>query len=157
MILVGSLMAACGPAQAQEQSRIARTGEAAGRIASQPARDVGVSKIAVPPVLEAAIRNPYAPTGTASCTQLRGAIRNLNAALGPDFVAGTQANEDRASKIAEAGGRSVVNAVIPFRGLVREVSGAAPAQRRLNAAMDAGYARRGFLRGMATARRCRLR
>jgi hypothetical protein len=49
----------------------------------------------------------------------------------------------------------VVNALIPFRGIVREITGAAPAQRRLNAAIDAGYARRGFLRGLHYARHCR--
>jgi hypothetical protein len=140
----------------KEPSRIEATGQAAGRIASQPARDVGVSRTVVPPVLQKAISSPYSLTGLDNCTRLRTAMRDLNAALGPDFTTGTQANENRASKIAEAGGRSVVNAFIPFRGLVREVSGAAPAQRRLNAAMDAGYARRGFLRGVATQRKCRI-
>ena len=72
------------------------------------------------------------------------------------FVAGAQTNENRASKIAEAGGKTIVNSLIPFRGLVREVSGAAPAQRRLNAAIDAGYARRGFLRGLAKAKGFRI-
>ncbi len=41
------------------------------------------------------------------------------------------------------------------RGLVREVSGAAPAERRKNAAIDAGYARRGYLRGVYETRRCK--
>ena len=53
------------------------------------------------------------------------------------------------------GPKTVVNAIIPFRGLVREISGAAPEQRRLNDAIDAGFARRGFLRGIATSRKCR--
>ncbi len=44
-----------------------------------------------------------------------------------------------------------MNSLIPFRGLVREVSGAGPAERRLNAAIDAGIARRGFLRGLQRA------
>jgi len=50
----------------------------------------------------------------------------------------------------------VVNSLIPLRGLVREVSGAAPADRRLEAAIDAGLARRGYLRGLAVSRGCRL-
>ena len=54
-------------------------------------------------------------------------------------------------------GRTVVNSLIPFRGLVREISGAAPAERRLNAAIQASFARRGFLRGVATGRGCKLR
>ena len=59
-----------------------------------------------------------------------------------------------ADDLAEAGGKTIVNTIIPFRGLVREISGAAPAERRLAAAIDAGFARRGFLRGTALARRC---
>ena len=60
-----------------------------------------------------------------------------------------------ADNLAEAGGKTVVNAIIPFRGLVRELTGAAPADRRLNAALDAGYARRGFLRGVHAKQGCR--
>ncbi|WP_420142234.1 hypothetical protein [Sphingomonas sp.] len=142
--------------QPAKTDRFGQTTKTAGRIASQPARDVGASKTNIPPVLQKAIQSPYSLTGLRTCAQLRAATKELTAVLGPDFVAGAVTNENRASKIAEAGGRTVVNAIIPFRGLVREVSGAAPAQRRLNAAIDAGYARRGFLRGVATQRKCRL-
>lgn len=135
--------------------RLQETARTAGGIAVQPARDVGAKKVAVPPVLQRAIAAPYGASGTASCGQIRSGLAELNAALGPDFVAGAQTNENRASKIAEAGGKTIVNSLIPFRGLVREVSGAAPAQRRLNAAIDAGYARRGYLRGLAKAKGCR--
>jgi hypothetical protein len=139
-----------------QPDRFGKTAKTAGTIASQPARDVGAAKTTTPPVLQKAIQSPYSLTGLRTCTQLRAAMTELSAALGPDFTAGASVNEDRASKIAEAGGKTVVNALIPFRGLVREVSGAAPAQRRLNAAIDAGYARRGFLRGVATQRKCRI-
>lgn len=127
----------------------------AREIAGQPARDVGVSKVTIPPVLSEAIANPYGPKNTRNCAAIAVGLRDLNAVLGPDFVAGAATNENRASKIAEAGGKTIVNSLIPFRGLVREVTGAAPAQRRLNAAIDAGYARRGFLRGLQQARKCR--
>jgi len=136
--------------------RIEKTGRTAGRIGSQPAVDVGAKKTVVPPVLQRAIAAPYGATGTANCGQIRSGIADLSNALGPDFIAGAQTNEDRASKLAEAGGATVVNSILPFRGLVREISGAAPAQRRLNAAMDAGYARRGYLRGLARAKGCKL-
>jgi hypothetical protein len=127
----------------------------AREIAVQPARDVGASKVVIPPVLAGAIADPYGAAGTQSCAAIATSLRGLNAVLGPDFVAGADTNENRASKIAEAGGKTIVNSLIPFRGLVREVTGAAPAQRRLNAAIDAGYARRGFLRGLQVARKCR--
>jgi hypothetical protein len=109
----------------------------------------------IPPVLAQAIADPYATANTRTCPQIVAALRNLNAVLGPDFAAGAATNESRASKIAEAGGKTIVNSLIPFRGLVREFTGAAPAQRRLNAAIDAGYSRRGFLHGLRVARKCR--
>jgi hypothetical protein len=140
----------------EQQSRLEKTERAAGSIATQPLRDVNAKKTVIPPVLQRAIAAPYSPSGTADCGQIRSGLRALNAALGPDFGTGTAHNEDRASQLATEGGKAVVNSIIPFRGLVREVSGAAPAERRLNAAMDGGYARRGFLRGVALAKNCKL-
>jgi len=58
-------------------------------------------------------------------------------------------------KLAEAGGKTVINTIIPFRSIVRELTGAAPADRRMNAAVDAGLARRGFLRGVHAKQKCR--
>jgi len=130
------------------------TTKTAGNIATQPIRDVGLSKAKIPPVLVAASENPYALRQTQGCPQLAAAIRDLSNVLGPDFGAGAAANERRSSA-AEVGGRAVVNSLIPFRGVVREVSGAAPAERKLNAAVDAGFARRGFLRGLQVGRRCK--
>jgi hypothetical protein len=75
--------------------------------------------------------------------------------LGADYVVGNEVKENRAGKLAEAGGKTVINSIIPFRSLVREVTGAAPADRRLNAALDAGYARRGFLRGVHARQGCK--
>lgn len=137
-------------------NRFQQTTRTAGNIAVQPARDIGARKVTIPPVLQGAIAAPYGTAGASTCGQIGASLRALNGVLGPDFVAGAQTNENRASKIAEAGGKTIVNSLIPFRGLVREVSGAAPAQRRLNAAIDAGYARRGFLRGLAKAKGCRI-
>jgi hypothetical protein len=128
-----------------------------GQIASQPARDVGAAKTKIPPVLVAAHQDPYSLAGLKTCSQIKGAISGLTTALGPDFMVGNETKEDRPGKLAEAGGKTVVNALVPFRGLVREISGAAPAQRRLEAAIDAGFARRGFLRGVAYSRKCRIK
>lgn len=130
------------------------TGRKAGEIVTQPVRDVGAEKIKVPPVLEKAVQDTYGLGGVNACDELAAAIAELNAVLGPDYTTPRSKKENRAGKFAEAGGQMVVNAIIPFRGLVREATGAAPAQRRLNAALDAGLARRGFLRGVHEARNC---
>lgn len=126
-------------------------------IGSQPVRDVGLSKKKIPPVLEEALADPYSLKGLKSCASLTAQIVRLNEALGPDYKTDNEYKENRAGKLAEAGGKSVVNAIIPFRGIVRELSGAAPADRRMNAAVDAGLARRGFLRGVHAKQGCRTK
>jgi hypothetical protein len=124
-------------------------------IGTQPARDVGIMKRQVPPILVKAQNDPYSLKGLKTCKQLSGELTELNEVLGADYVVGNEVKENRAGKLAEAGGKTVINSIIPFRGLVREVTGAAPADRRLNAALDAGYARRGFLRGVHANRGCK--
>lgn len=139
----------------QGDSKLEQTGEKAGEIVSQPARDVGIAKTEIPPLLEKAADAPYDMTGLRTCKQITAAVVELNEVLGPDFKAGAETKENRAGRLAEAGGKAVVNTLIPFRGLIREISGAAPAQRRLNAAIDAGFARRGYLRGVLRTRGCK--
>lgn len=142
-------------AEAPPPSRLQATGKAAGKIVTQPARDAGVLKTTIPPLLVATAEDPYSLSGLKNCRQIAGAISALNEVLGPDFEAHKAYKDDRAGKLAEAGGKTVVNSLLPFRGLVREVTGAAPAERRRNAAIDAGHARRGFLRGVMQGRGCR--
>ena len=131
------------------------TGERVERIATEPARDVGLRRVTIPPVLEAARAGPYSLAGTRNCPGIARELRGLDGALGRDFDAPSEPRGSRAGRIAEAGGRAVVNTIIPFRGVVRELSGSAEADRRMQAAVDAGLARRGFLRGLAQARGCR--
>ena len=128
--------------------------ETAKEIVTQPARDVGLAKREIPPVLVKASADPYSLQGLSSCRQLADAVRELNTALGPDYDV-AKAKESKAATLAKAGGDAAISLVVPFRGLVREVSGAAPAERSYNAALDAGLARRGFLRGVHFKQGCR--
>jgi hypothetical protein len=124
-------------------------------IGTQPVRDVGLTKREIPPILVKAQQDPYSLKGLKTCKALASEVSNLNVVLGADYKVGNELKENRAGKLAEAGGKSVVNAIIPFRGIVRELTGAAPADRRMNAAIDAGLARRGFLRGVHAKQGCR--
>jgi hypothetical protein len=139
------------------RQKIVDTGKAAGEIATQPVRDVGARKIEIPVPIQQAAAAPYSLNGLRTCAQLNQAIFELNDVLGPDYAGTVTMHENKAGKLAAAGGKTIVNTIIPFRGLVREVSGAAPAERRLDAEIKASIARRGFLRGVATAWKCRLR
>ncbi len=124
-------------------------------IGTQPVRDVGVMKREIPPILIKAQQDPYSLKGLKTCKALAAEVSDLNVVLGADYRVGNEIKENRAGKLAEAGGKSVVNAIIPFRGIVRELTGAAPADRRMNAAVDAGLARRGFLRGVHARQGCK--
>jgi len=62
-----------------------------------------------------------------------------------------------APSFKEADAEAIINSIIPFRGLVREMTGAAPADRHMNAVVDAGLARRGFLRGVHLRQGCKTR
>lgn len=139
----------------KQDDGIDEAGRTAGRIVTQPARDVGIAKTTIPDVLAEATQDPYNQRRVKTCRQIAAELTKLNEALGPDFTPGPHAGENRVGKLAEAGGKTVVNSIIPFRSLIREVSGAAPAQRRYERAIDAGFARRGFLRGVHRTRGCK--
>ena len=131
--------------------------QSAGKVAEgavmTPVEDVNLKKREIPPVLIAATEDPYARSDTRTCRQVIDALSDLDIVLGPDFDA-----DSETGRRVDAGrlAKGVVASFIPFRGVVREVSGAAGAERRYNAAVDAGIARRGFLRGIAASRGCRL-
>ncbi|WBH16628.1 hypothetical protein [Sphingomonas radiodurans] len=122
-------------------------------IVTQPARDVGITKKEIPPLLVKTSEAPYTPVGAANCAQIASSIAALTAEIGPDFSTSPTTNK---RNIAKLGGAAVINSLMPFRGIIREVSGASAAERRMNLAIDAGIARRGFLRGLQVARKCRV-
>jgi hypothetical protein len=126
-------------------------------IASQPVRDFGLQKKDVPAVLVAARADPYTLAGLKGCGQLAAAIDELDGVLGADIDKSNASNGKIAvGEVATGAVAGVVNSFIPFRGVVREVSGAASADRRLAAATLAGASRRGFLKGTARARGCKV-
>ena len=51
--------------------------------------------------------------------------------------------------------QAAVGAFIPFRGLIREVSGANAQEKKVQAAVYAGSVRRAFLKGVGQQRGCR--
>lgn len=144
-----ALLAGCAQRPGED-----RTVRRAGDIVTQPVRDVGIDKKEIPAILLAAEKGPYAPPRGVWCAAISTELAELDAALGPDFDAAQPGQDSRVGGIAAAGGEMIVNSLIPFRGLVREISGAAPAERRMAVAVTAGVARRGYLRGIAMARGC---
>ncbi len=124
---------------------------------TQPIKDVNLRKDKIPVRLIEIQKAPYDLTGIEGCNSLSAEIASLRPLLGPDV------NEDPDLSRAEKRERSVsrvaggiLGGLIPFRGVVREVTGANAAQRRYREAMAAGFARRSFLKGMAYSEGCEL-
>lgn len=125
-------------------------------VVSQPLRDVGIMSDKIPDILIKAQQAPYSRAGLATCADYKRTIAELDEALGPDVDAVDAEGRPISGRLAEAGAKSVVGSLIPFRGLVREISGAASTDRRIAAAYVTGAARRAYLKGYAAGRRCKL-
>lgn len=117
------------------------------RATQQPLRDLNVLREATPEVLQEALRAPYAaPDG--GCPAARAQSLRLDAALGPDVDAPTM-TAGRVQAITAEAIRSVAG--LPYRGVVRKVSGAAAIDEARSAAVLAGMVRRGYLKGLLEA------
>ena len=127
-------------------------GVTAGDVAATPVTDLNLRKNEIPPLLVAAGQQPYTLARLGGCQQLAAAIGELDALLGEDIDM-PQAGERRTTPGRMA--QSVVGSFIPFRGLIREVSGASSRDKELQAAILAGIARRSFLKGVGETRGCR--
>ncbi len=157
MLLMLSALPAPVLAQAQaQQSDADRLEQKAEGVVRQPMKDIGLMRENPPEVLRDAQKAPYTMAGLKSCADLKHAIGELDVVLGPDVDAVDDQGDALPARLAEAGAKSIVNALIPFRGLVREASGAAEADRKFRMMVAAGMARRGYLKGVAETRKCRV-
>lgn len=146
------------PQQGAGVFRIVPNGQVANA-AMQPLADVGLKREKIPPTLKS-IKTPYATVIAPTCEAIAEEILALDLILGDD-VDVKLADPTWRQKGADAAGDAFVDAVeststsvIPFRGVVREVSGAAQRDRRMAAAVQAGKLRRAFLKGIGHARGC---
>jgi hypothetical protein len=125
-----------------------------GRAATQPLRDTKIQKDKIPEVLLLAQSAPYSSVNTKNCAQIGAEVQRLNAVLGDDVdVEGKKKGEG--SYIASAATKAAINTLIPGLGLVRVITGADKAQRRVEAAVYAGSVRRAYLKGMGLNKGCR--
>lgn len=151
LCLLGATLAAA-PAQARKQDEPAATAQPDAKdVAMTPITDLNLAKDEIPDVLLAAAADPYAADSIKTCKNIAAAIAELDAALGPDMDVADD-DRDRISwgKVAT----SAVGSFIPFRGILRELSGAADHKRDFQVAIYAGAVRRGFLKGLGQQKGC---
>jgi hypothetical protein len=123
-----------------------------------PLRDLNVDRVDIPEVLRQAITDPYArPPRHARCSQLIALIRPLDDALGPDIdqppPPGSAAERSGSTALGTAADLAS-GAIIPFRSVVRALSGAASHDKLVQAAIIAGHTRRAYLKGLGEAKGC---
>lgn len=120
-------------------------------VVTTPVSDLNLRKGEIPPLLLAAQTNPYGLAGLRRCSDLAAEVRRFDAVLGEDIdVAEARSRKLNAGKVAQ----SVIGSFIPFRGVIREISGANESERRVQYAIYAGSARRAFLKGVGLQRGC---
>ena len=128
-----------------QQKPVTDTSVTATDVAKTPLADLNLSKDPIPQLLLDAEQDPYSTAGLKKCAQYARAIGDLDAVLGVDFdIATPEQRRLTAGSVAQA----VVGALIPFRGVIRELSGAAKHEAEFRQAILAGMMRRGFLKGV---------
>lgn len=121
----------------------------------QPVKDINLRKDPIPAKLIAIRDRPYDLENMRGCRALENEIAQLNEVLGPDISelqeeSRTEKREQGVSRVAGA----FIGGLIPFRSVVRELTGANAAKRRFLEALAAGNARRSFLKGVAVTKGC---
>jgi hypothetical protein len=131
-------------------------GELATDTVTQPLADINIKRKGVPAELTAIRDHPYALNGIRTCNQIIAEVVKLDAVLGDDFdqiEVNPVVRKRRETAAGVAGG--IIAGLIPFRALIREVSGARSSDEDYREAVYAGVVRRSFLKGLGQARRCK--
>jgi hypothetical protein len=152
IVLALSVATSALPVAARDSSQPAANRDPDARdVAMTPVTDLNLAKDEVPAVLLAAVADPYTSTSVSDCRAIETSIAELDAVLGPDMDIVVEEG-DRLSTGRMA--KSVVASFIPFRGILREITGAAEQERDWRAAIYAGSVRRGFLKGLGQQKGC---
>jgi hypothetical protein len=145
-----SLLAACATQPMPQPGQDAGIDRAVG----QPFRDLSLIREVAPPALLRAAAGPYDMTQVRDCAAAQAEVAELDAALGPDLAPVGKASGLTVQGVAA----NLVGGAIglPFRGVVRHVTGAEQRDQALRAAVLAGMVRRGFLKGRMAVTDCAL-
>ena len=134
-----------------------------GDAVTAPLDDLNLRREEIPQILQDSITKPYDLTGLDHCDQIAAEVNKLNALLGEDFdepppppdqSTMTQKGSKMANNAAVDAVRGAARSIIPFRGLVRQVSGADAHAKEVDKAIQAGKVRRAYLKGVGMNKNC---
>ena len=96
-----------------------------------------------------------------NCEEITDRINKLEEVIGPDWDAPTADDRKRTDEISDAASGFALGAVesgttgwIPFRGLVRQATGAAGHEKKVARAYTLGAQQRAYLKGLGMALGC---
>jgi hypothetical protein len=124
-----------------------------------PLHELNLVRERIPPVLLAAMADPYADPRPLSCRSLSEAIDTLTVALGPDFDNPPPPSHPGVTGSGGLGLKlmnSAAGGLLPFHGYVGTLSGAAKHDELINRAIEAGAVQRAYYKGLGEAYDCRF-
>ncbi|MFN3609536.1 MAG: hypothetical protein ACK4Y9_10770 [Hyphomonas sp.] len=137
-----------------------QTREGLAEAASAPLDDFNLRRREIPQLL-AGMTSPYGPPTEMNCAGIAMDVAELDAVLGRDWDSGapderlnSEVLADEAANAALDTVRSVSTGWIPFRGLVRQATGAQSHEKKYNQAFRIGAQRRTYLKGYGQALGC---
>ncbi|MGZ6017956.1 MAG: hypothetical protein ACXWKO_04740 [Phenylobacterium sp.] len=139
-------------AESPESARVAKSQSRSDAMVSGDSEGLGITGPKTPAALLAIVAAPYALPSPPECAALAREIADLDALLGPDVdnpKSGAKPEDRAASAVGSA-----VRGAIPYRWVLRWLTGAGDRDKQLRQAILAGAARRGFLKGVSRARGC---
>jgi len=128
--------------------------DSVGDVVMTPATDLNLKKVTIPSYLKS-LENDY-QMRAGGCSDIRAEIMKLDDLIGPDVSTDNMTEEEKNKMRAYRASSSVVGTIIPFRGVVREVSGASKQAKAIQGAYERGVARRAYLKGIAFERQCAM-
>ncbi len=151
-----------GPSAATS-SAIEQTGDGLANAALSPLEDLNLKREPIPPVL-AGLATTYGLPEPVTCSAIANEVTRLNAVLGQDSdipPPDEEEEEDYGQWAADESADAALGAVessarglIPFRGLVREATGANRYADKVARAYQFGLTRRAYLKGYGHAMGC---
>lgn len=156
------------PAPADGKSQVVRSSDDSsgndwGDAVTAPLQDLNLKRVRIPQILLDAMQRPYDLNGLDRCDAISDEVRKLDTVLGadideppppPDTSTMGQKGGRMANKAAVGAMTRATRSIIPFRGLVREMTGAERHDKEVNSAIQAGQVRRAYLKGVGMNKNC---
>lgn len=165
-----STACATGPAAEQDpqteagpsatERALERTQDGFGEAALSPLEDVNLKRAKIPEKFKQ-IKNPYLVAVETPCEKIAEEVLELDALLGRDWDIPPPDKKGLSDRAADGASTAFLDTVasgasglIPYRGIVRTVTGANSHATKVRKAYERGSHRRTFLKGIGLARGC---